>query len=44
MPAEAAMTAHFLRNRDFSHSASLDWLLILIGTLFAWCFWPAQNP
>lgn len=34
------MAAHFLRRHDFSRDPSLDWLLILIGVLLAWLFWP----
>ena len=32
------MAAHLLRHRDLGNS--LDWLLILVGALFAWLFWP----
>ena len=35
------MAAHSFRRMDPAHSASLDWLLILAGALFAWLFWPA---
>ncbi|WP_275975836.1 hypothetical protein [Geothrix terrae] len=37
------MAAHFLRRHDFAHDPSIDWLLILIGALFAWLFWPATH-
>jgi hypothetical protein len=40
---EAAMAAHFLRRHDFAHDPSLDWLLILVGALIAWLFWPATH-
>ena len=36
------MAAHSFRRMDPTHSAFLDWLLILAGALFAWLFWPAM--
>ena len=39
---EAVMVAHFLRP-DLAHSRFLDWLLVLVGALFAWLFWPATH-
>ncbi|WP_275976485.1 hypothetical protein [Geothrix alkalitolerans] len=37
------MAAHFLRHHDFEHDPLIDWLLILVGALFAWLFWPATH-
>jgi hypothetical protein len=36
------MAVHLLRYRDPNHSLSLDWLLVLVGALFAWLCWPAS--
>jgi hypothetical protein len=40
---EAAVAAHSLLRRDPDHSTLLDWLLVLMGALFAWLFWPATH-
>lgn len=37
------MAAHFLRRPGFVPMPSLDWLLVLLGALFAWLFWPATH-
>jgi hypothetical protein len=37
------MAARSLCRPDASHSAALDWLLVLAGALFAWFFWPAPH-
>lgn len=37
------MAAHSLRRFDPSHSALLDWALIMAGALFALLFWPATH-
>ncbi len=35
------MAAHSRRDLDLGQSTALDWLLILVGALVAWLFWPA---
>jgi len=35
------VAAHSLRHHDPGHPVLLDWLLILVGALFAWLVWPA---
>jgi len=37
------MAARFHPRLDLSHSSLLDWVLILMGTLFALAFWPATH-
>ncbi len=37
------MATHLLRHLDPAHSPALDWLLVLVGALFAWFFWPATH-
>ena len=41
---EAAMVAHSLRRLGPGHSSLFDWLLVVMGALFAWLFWPATHP
>ena len=36
------MTAHSLHLQDLEHSVMLDWVLVLVGALLAWLFWPAS--
>jgi hypothetical protein len=37
------MAAQTLRHLDLEHSMLLDWVLILVGALIAWLFWPATH-
>ncbi len=34
------MAAHSLHRWDLERSVLLDWVLVLLGTLLAWFFWP----
>ena len=38
------MAPNFLRHHDFAHDPSLDWLLILVGALFAWLYLARDAP
>jgi len=38
------MAIRFLRHLDSHHTAWLDWILILIGSLLAMLFWPVTQP
>ena len=37
------MAAHFFSRFDPAHSAWLNWVLILVGALFALLFWPVTH-
>jgi hypothetical protein len=36
------MVAHSLRHPG-SHPVMLNWLLVLVGALLAWLFWPTTS-
>ena len=36
------MAAHSLHRLDLEYSVMLDWVLVLVGALLAWLFWPAS--
>jgi hypothetical protein len=43
-PMEVAMVAYSLRRHAPGSFAVLDWVLILVGALIAWLFWPPTHP
>ena len=40
---EVAMVAHPIRRLEPAPITLLDWILILVGTLLAWLFWPPMH-
>jgi hypothetical protein len=38
------MVTRSLHHLDLGHSLMLNWVLVLVGALLAWLFWPTTFP